>query len=195
MRRFILVLVLVVMLSGTLIAAAQGGTTYYVVAPGDTLARIAGRFNVNVYNLASTNGIYNLNLIYVGQTLIIPSGNVTPPPPTPVPPPAQAYYTVRHGDSLGGIARLYGISLHSLQLANGIANPNLIYPGMVLTIPAGQPVPPPQLVITPYYVRYGDTLARIAGRFGSTVNAISAQNNLHNPNRIYVGQLLYIPHY
>jgi LysM repeat protein len=65
---------------------------------------------------------------------------------------------------------------------------------MVLIIPVGQPPPPPPPVITPYYVRYGDTLARIARRFGTSVSAIVAYNGLWNPNLIYVGQLLYIPH-
>lgn len=49
---------------------SQGRT--YVVRYGDTLARIARYFGVNVYALAQANGIYNLNLIYAGQVLTIP---------------------------------------------------------------------------------------------------------------------------
>ncbi len=44
----------------------------YVVQPGDNLYRISLRFGVNLAVLASVNGIYNYNLIYVGEVLIIP---------------------------------------------------------------------------------------------------------------------------
>ena len=45
-------------------------------------------------------------------------------------------YTVKKGDTLWGIAQRWGVSLQALIAANpGIKNPNLIYPGQVLTIP------------------------------------------------------------
>jgi uncharacterized protein YraI len=52
-----------------------GSTSYetYVIQPGDTLLGIATQFGVNLYQLAALNGIYNINRIYWGQTLLIPS--------------------------------------------------------------------------------------------------------------------------
>jgi lysozyme len=47
--------------------------TRYVVRSGDTLYRIGSLFGVNIYRIAEANGILNLNHIYRGQTLIIPS--------------------------------------------------------------------------------------------------------------------------
>ncbi|MCX6029521.1 MAG: LysM peptidoglycan-binding domain-containing protein [Chloroflexi bacterium] len=41
-----------------------------------------------------------------------------------------------------------------------------------------------------YQVRPGDTLYRIALRFGTTVSALSSLNGIGNPNRIYAGQTL-----
>lgn len=49
--------------------------------------------------------------------------------------PARTY-TVREGDSLGAIAQLFGVSQSALAIANGIANPNLIIPGQLLSIPS-----------------------------------------------------------
>lgn len=47
---------------------------------------------------------------------------------------SQQTYTVQSGDTLSGIAAAYGTSWQRLADINGISNPNLIYPGQVLTI-------------------------------------------------------------
>ena len=111
----------------------------------------------------------------------------------------QALHTVARGETLNSIARLYGLSVQVIASANGINNPNRIYAGQVLRIPPlSQPIPPqppqppPSGNIT-YVVQRGDTLAGIARRFNTTAQAISAANNIANPNRIYAGQVLVIP--
>jgi len=45
---------------------------YYIVQPGDTLSAIAWRFGTTVWALAQANGIWNPNLIYIGQRLYLP---------------------------------------------------------------------------------------------------------------------------
>jgi LysM repeat protein len=45
-------------------------------------------------------------------------------------------YTVQRGDTLGTIARQYGVDYRAIAQANKLADPNLIFPGQVLTIPA-----------------------------------------------------------
>ena len=59
------------------------------------------------------------------------------------------------------------------------------------------PVPPPVPCPTPsskaYVVKKGDTVYKIAKRFGTTMQAIIAENNLRNPDLIYPGQVLCIP--
>ena len=48
-------------------------------------------------------------------------------------PPARTY-TVRSGDTLSGIAARYGTTYIELARKNGIANPNIIYPGQTIRI-------------------------------------------------------------
>ncbi len=63
-------------------------------------------------------------------------------------------------------------------------------PTAVPAAPAATPAPGEGFE---YTVRWGDTLASIATRFGTTVQAITELNNLTNPNQLYVGQKLRIP--
>ncbi len=99
----------------------------YVVQPGDTLYSIARRYGTTVWQLASYNNIYNVNLIYVGQVLIIPDGTTPPPAST---------YTVCYGDTLYSIARRFGVTVWQLASYNNIPNPNYIYAGQILRIPS-----------------------------------------------------------
>ena len=108
----------------------------YVVQPGDTLAKIAYRYGTTVSALVTANNIANPNVIYAGQVLVLPNCT-TPPPPTPTPPPSTTTYVVQPGDTLGEIAQMYGTTVSGLAALNNISNPNLIYAGQVLLVPAG----------------------------------------------------------
>jgi len=55
------------------VPAASTGYVTYMVKPGDTLYSIAWRHKVDMHALAQTNAIQNVNLIYVGKLLTIPS--------------------------------------------------------------------------------------------------------------------------
>lgn len=96
--------------------------------------------------------------------------------------------TVAYGDTLSGIAKLFGTTVNSIVQLNAIANPNRIYPGqrLYLRVPVGTPV----ACCDTYTVRRGDTLTAIANRFGTTVARLASINEISNPNRISVGQLL-----
>lgn len=55
------------------------------------------------------------------------------------------------------------------------------------------PSPPPSPAPRVYVVKKGDSVYKIAKRFGTTMEAIIAENNLRNPELIYPGQILLIP--
>jgi LysM repeat protein len=122
---------------------------------------------------------------------------------------------VRGGDTLAAIAARFDVSLQSLLTANGISNPNTVFAGQVLTIPAGgaavpgtggplapdgptanvidatTPEPTPQLAT--YTVLPGDSLTRIARIFNTTVAEILAVNNIPAPNNLQRGQVIFLP--
>ena len=122
----------------------QAASTTYVVQPGDSLTRIAQRFGTTVDAIQRANNIANPNVIFAGQTLIIPTGGTTPTPP-PTQPGTPTTYVVRAGDTLGGIAQRFGTTVDAIQRANNISNPDRIFAGQTLIIPAGNttPTPPP----------------------------------------------------
>jgi LysM repeat protein len=122
--------------------------TIYIVQRGDTLASIARRHGTSITALAQANNLVNPNLIYPNQRLIIPSNNQPPtqPPtqPTPTPPTTGSFvYVVQLGDTLRRISLRFGVSTAVLAQTNNISNPNIIYVGQPLIIPAPAPSPTP----------------------------------------------------
>lgn len=136
----------------------DGQQQQHVVQPGENLFRIARRYNTTVSAIVQANpSITNPNIIYVGQTLIIP-GSVVPTPtttpvsltpvtttpavtvtvtPTPTAPPTV--YIVRAGDNLYRIARQFNTTVQALVALNpNIANPNVIFVGQQIRL-AAQP--------------------------------------------------------
>jgi LysM repeat protein len=134
--------------------------------------------------LALNKNITNVNLIYEGQRLEVPSGRGVPVPPPSNPPPTngQLYYA-QSGDTLRKIAARFNTSVEAILKVNPqITNPNLIYVGQAISIPAG---------VSSYAVQRGDTLRIIANKFGTSVDSLLTLNpNIQNPNLIYVGQVV-----
>ncbi len=172
----------VLLLPGAIINTADG-TQIYIVARGDTLKALAARFNTSVDALTRLNAdILNANWIYEGQRLIVASKAITSPIPQP-PSGAISTYTVLPGDSLKKIAERFNTTLEDILRVNPqIKNPNLIYPGQVISIPDG---------VSTYVVQKGDTLKAIAARFGTTFEKLLVLNPfITNANWIYPGQVL-----
>ena len=183
-KLFVRLVLLAAVLLGSFatVGSAQAGGycgSTYTIQWGDTIGRIASVCGVTVDAIYAANpglGGY----LYAGQVINIPGGIPTPPNP----PPTGGTYVVQRGDTLGKIAARIGSSVAAILAVNPqIWNPNLIYVGQVINLPA-HPV---------YYtVQWGDTLFKIAVRFGTTVAILQQLNNIWNPNWIYAGQVLRI---
>jgi membrane-bound lytic murein transglycosylase D len=116
-------------------------------------------------------------------------------------------YRVARGDTLGAIARRFGTTTSTLQRANGLTRANRLRAGQVLEIGPGggtwsplvwKPTAPAatasaSLTDRVHVMRSGETLYQIAKRYGLTVAALVAANQLVSPDRVAVGTVLAIP--
>lgn len=163
-------------------------TVYYTVKRGDTLSKIATIYGTTVKEIAQINEIQNVNLIYPGQVLrILVNSNVHGSESNAT---GKTYYTIRRGDTLWRIASRYGVSVPNIVNWNNIQNPNLIYPGQRIIVYGTYNTTPNRYYY--YTVQRGDTLWKIARRYGVSVRWIARLNGIRNPNLIYPGQILKI---
>ena len=96
-------------------------------------------------------------------------------------------------DTLFFFAKTFCVSVEEILAVNpGIKDPNLIFPGQIIRIPAKAPVQPkPEPSPAQYLVRPGDTLFSIARRFGLTTALLVVENpQIADPNLIFVNQVI-----
>ena len=99
----------------------------YTVKNGDTLGAIAAKHGVGVNNILRLQpvAISNKNLIMPGDIITFTAD------PKPL---EDILYMVIAGDTLGAIAKRYGVTVADIQKRNNIVNPNKIFPGQLLSI-------------------------------------------------------------
>ncbi|HEY3310297.1 MAG TPA: LysM peptidoglycan-binding domain-containing protein [Anaerolineales bacterium] len=164
----------------------NSGETIHIVARGDTLKKIAARYGTSMYEIANFNGLYNYNLIFVGQRLRIPGGSYQPPAPPPA--PSGCDYVIQRGDTLRKLAYRWEVRLNDILAVNPqISNASVIYAGQCIAKPGGSSGSASNY----YTVQRGDTLRIIANRYGTTVYNLQLLNpNIWNPNFIYAGMVI-----
>ena len=124
----------------------------YIVQEGDYLATIAEKENLgpdgvalilllNPYTEASGTGIDpTTQIIYPGQEILLPFPGMPLPTSTPIPADLQRgtklTYIVQAGDTLAGIAALFNSTMDDIVTENNLDDPNAIFVGQQLTIPA-----------------------------------------------------------
>ena len=89
----------------------------YTVVSGDTLYGIANKFKVSVDNLKLINNLKN-NILSIGQVLKIPNSTI-------VQDQSKLTYTVKNGDTLYNIARIYNTTVDEIKRLNNLSNNTL----------------------------------------------------------------------
>jgi LysM repeat protein len=103
-------------------------------------------------------------------------------------------YTVVKGDSLTSLAKKFGVTQESILTLNGLTNPNVLKAGQTLKIPGqGTSTTETSTSGSTYTVQAGDTLSKIAVKFGVTTKELIAANNIANPDVLTLGKVLTIP--
>ena len=149
----------------------------YTVKKGDSLWKIANKYNTTVEKLKSANNL-KTNTLSVGQKLVIPSISVSPE--------VSDTYIVQKGDSLWSIANKFNMTVSKLKNLNNLTN-NLLSIGQVLKIKDSS-----NNGKTTYTVQKGDSLWVIANKYGITTEELKNYNKLTS-NLLSIGQVLKIP--
>jgi len=118
--------------------------------------------------------------------------------------PRLQRYVVRPGDTLDGIAELFGVDPAAIAAASALGDPPALAPDQILVIPppdlppaeaAGLPVDARTipLVVGAHRVAKGETLARIAADYGVDAATLAAFNGIEEPDLLRIDQRLVIP--
>lgn len=111
--------------------AASGGTVVHVVQPGEGIFEIAQAYGVTEADIVAANNIADVNLVRVGQELLIPGVS-----PLEAAAARGTVHVVQPGESLLGIAVRYGVTVEEILAVNQIDNPDALAIGQQLIIPA-----------------------------------------------------------
>ncbi|MGI8314270.1 LysM peptidoglycan-binding domain-containing protein [Halobacillus mangrovi] len=131
----------------------------YTVRPGDTLYSIAATYGSTIAAIERANYLFppvtDRGLIFPDDVLIIPTSISNP----------IVSHIVTNGDTLTAIAQTFDTHVDLLAGVNKLANPNLIFVGQRLLVPAFT-----------YEIVSGDTLFTIASTYGVTVSDLEETN-------------------
>ena len=120
------------------------------------------------------------------------------------PVPYYVVHRVRSGESLSVIARKYRTSVRKIVALNGLRSRRYIKAGWKLKVPTRRLYSSSKRIsasarssvgkggVTKHVVRRGDSLWKIANKYGTTTKAIMAKNNLRSTS-LGIGEVVMIP--
>jgi len=195
-------------------------TDEYTIKRGDTLAKVAPRYNLTVTALAKLNEIPANSALRVGDTLNVPAIDQlrqklsAKAEKQAIDSDSTAKvnttdYKVKSGESLGRIAARHGLTVAELADLNGIPTQTKIQTGDTISVPVEEKPSQKlsakaekqtakvdaaeQVNTTDYKVKSGETLARIAARHVITVAALADLNGIPSNTRIQTGDTISVP--
>lgn len=145
----------------------------YNVKAGESLWSIAQRFDVPIQSIIDINGLSESESLIVGMDLVIPTEF------------SDSYltYTVKPGDSLLLISKIFNINYLNIARWNSLSYPYSLMLGQKLVLPTKG--------IT-HVVKPGETLSVIASKYSVPISRIIYLNNLKPPYPIFPGQTIII---
>ena len=160
-----------------------GGTGYvnYRSRYGDNILHIARVLETDRERYRDENRLWRLQTLPAGQVLRIPLERERRGA-------RQVTYRVLAGDDIGAIAERHNTSAWRIVRDNGLWD-EVLTPGALLQIERE----PPRPAYATHRVRSGDTLGALARRYGTSVRAIQAANNMGRRTVIAIGQQLRMP--
>ena len=179
----------------------------HVVTKGQTTSGIAKRYGVTVASLREANPEIKAKAPRPGQRLVIPAGAAVRWSESDAgsAPAGSRVHTVRKGETLGGIASRYRVSVSKLKSWNNLSSNN-IRAGQKLKVggrvegsrsgskSGAKSVASASSSARPsaHTVRSGETLTSIAKRYGVSIQAIKTANDMSS-SRLRAGQKIRIP--
>ncbi|MDQ5826287.1 MAG: LysM peptidoglycan-binding domain-containing protein [Chloroflexota bacterium] len=157
--------------------APIGKVTEYTVASGDTVGSIAAKFKLMPETVMGSNGIYDSEeVLAVGRVLAVP-------------PIDGMHYVAKEGDTVQSIADRFQVDAEVITsfAGNNLAN-GTVAAGQAVIVPGG--MMPPRDVAVVYTVRKGDTLKRVAARYGIDVPTVLHANDIPDPDNLSIGSEL-----
>jgi len=161
---------------------------YYKVRWGDNLFRLARRNRTTVNTIARMNGFSSRKRLKAGQVIKLPHRYSSPRTYASVNKSAK-YHKVRRGESLGRIARRYGITMANLKSWNNLSG-STIHPRQILWVKAPDSNSRSGKV---HVVKRGDTLITIAKKYKVPLVALMKKNSLTFKSILRVGRKISIP--
>lgn len=185
----------------------------HTVRSGETVGEIAEKYGMSTKRLMAINGIKNPRRVRTGTKLKISGSrsSSSAPSTTKRAKASGRTHTVRKGETLGAIARKYGVSTKQLMAWNGITNPRRVKAGQKIVIKKKskakrssvetQPAKPTKLATAApapksgsvtYKVKSGESLWTIARKHNVTIAQLQKWNNLSDPSAVRAGTKLKI---
>jgi murein DD-endopeptidase MepM/ murein hydrolase activator NlpD len=154
----------------------------YVVQPGDTLSKIALRFNISVDELTAANGISNPNQLFVGDVLILPGVDwiegVLDVSDVPV------------GETFRSLRRRYKLDDSHLGRVSGVVSPSQVYAGYPLMLPTGIGE---DLVSARAAISTGESFLGLAAKTGENPWTVAAANQFRGLWTGIRGDIVFLP--
>ncbi|WGD78702.1 peptidoglycan endopeptidase LytE [Bacillus subtilis] len=190
MKKQIITATTAVVLGSTLFAGAASAQSIKV-KKGDTLWDLSRKYDTTISKIKSENHLRS-DIIYVGQTLSINGKSTSSKSSSSS--ISSSTYKVKSGDSLWKISKKYGMTINELKKLNGLKS-DLLRVGQVLKLKgstsssSSSSSKVSSSSTSTYKVKSGDSLSKIASKYGTTVSKLKSLNGLKS-DVIYFNQVL-----